>query len=182
MRKAAAVDRRFRRAGRSPSSDSFLGRWSSPHSQNPTSRHFIVSANQRAFALTHRPKAGRFTLYGHRRTAEKGRLCFIEGKTTDFISNRRNFTKEKSQDNRKKNNIEAKQVDFLSNSPYFSPKPRSFSGKGDIRRPSLLAPRFPTRTDTPERTRTHAHRALSEFAFLAFTLHLHLQHPDYQKE
>lgn len=81
-----------------------------------------------------------------------------------------------------KNNIEAKQVDFLSNSPYFSPKPRSFSGKGDIRRPSLLAPRFPTRTDTPERTRTHAHRALSEFAFLTFTLHLHPQHPDYQKE
>ena len=74
-----------------------------------------------------------------------------------------------------KNNIEAKQVDFLSNSPYFSPKPRSFSGKGDIRQPSLLAPRSPTRTDTPERTRTHAHRALSEFAFLAFTLHLHPQ-------
>ena len=182
MRKAAAVDRRFRRAGRSPSSDLFLGRWTSPHSQKLTSRHFIVSANQRAFALTHRPKAGRFTLYGHRRTAGKEEVVFYRGQNYCFYFEQTQFYERKVSTQSKKDNIEAKQVDFLSNSPYFSPKPRSFSGKADIRRPSLLAPRFPTRTDTPERTRAHAHRALSEFAFLAFTLHLHPQHPDYQKE
>lgn len=182
MRKAAAVNRRFGRAGRSPSSDSFLGRWTSPRPQHPTSRHFIVSANQRAFALTHRPKAGRFTLYGHRRTAEKGRLCFIEGKTTDFISNRRNFSKENFQHNRKTESIGPKQVDFLSNPPYFSPTPHSFSGKADIRRPPLLAPSLShvhrhARTDT--RTRTSR---TQRFSIFAFTLHLHPQHTDYQKE
>ena len=182
MRKAAAVDRRFGRAGRSPSSDSFLGRWTSPHSQNPTSRHFIVSANQRSFALTHRPKAGRFTLYGHRRTAEKEEVVFYRGQNYLFYFEQTQFYERKVSRQSKKENIEAKQVDFLSNSPRFSPNPRSFSGKANIRRLPFLFSRFPTCTDRPERTRAHAHRALSEFAFLAFTLHLHPQHVDYQKE
>ena len=67
-------------------------------------------------------------------------MCFIEGKTTDFISNRRNFPKEKFQHNRKTENIRSKQVDFLSNPPCFSPTPHSFLGKADIRRPPLLSP------------------------------------------
>ena len=182
MRKAAAVDRRYRRADRSPSSDSFLGRWTSPRPQHPTSRHFIVSANQRAFALTHRPKAGRFTLYGHRRTAEKRRLCFIEGKTTDFISNRRNFTKEKFQDNRKKKTLKQNKWTFFRTLPIFRPNHAPFREKPIFGGFPSSPPRFPTCTDRPERTRAHAHRALSEFAFLAFTLHLHPQHVDYQKE
>lgn len=41
--------------------------------------------------------------------------------------------------------------------------------------------RFPTCTDTPGRTRPHAHRALSEFAFLAFTLHRREQPAEHQR-
>ena len=53
---------------------------------------------------------------------------------------------------------------------------------GKSRYSAASPPRFPTCTDRPERTRAHAHRALSEFGFLTFTLHLHPQQPDYQKE
>ena len=157
IRKATAVDRRFRRGDRSPSSDLFSSRWTSLRPQRPTSRHFIVSANQRAFALTHRRKPGDSRYMDTAERRKKKRLCFIEGKSTDFISNRRSFTKEKFQHNRKTENIAPKQVDFLSNSPYFSPQPRSFSGTSDIRRPPLLAPSLShvhrhARTDTRPRT------------------------------
>lgn len=157
MRKVAAVDRRHRRADRSPSSDLFSSRWISPRPQHPTSRHFIVSANQRAFALTHRQKPGDSRYMDTAERQKKRRLCFIEDKTTDFISNRRNFSKEIFQHNRKTENIGPKQVDFLSNSPYFSPTPHSFSGKAGIRWPPLLAPSLShvhrhARTDTRPRT------------------------------
>ena len=171
MRKAAAVDRRFRRAGRSPSSDSFLGRWTSLHSQKPTSRHFIVSANQRAFALTHRPKAGRFTLYGHRRTAEKRRLCFIEGKTTDFISNRRNFTKEKLQHNRKKKTLEQNKWTFFRTLPIFRPNHAPFREKpifGGLPSSPLAFPRAQTRPNGHAPTHI-AHSASLHFLPSPFT-------------
>ena len=147
MRKVAAVDRRHRRADRIPSSDLFSSRWISPRPQHPTSRHFIVSANQRAFVLTHRQKPGDSRYMDTAERQKKRRLCFIEDKTTDFISNRRNFSKENFQHNRKTENIGPKQVDFLSNSPYFSPTPHSFSGKAGIRWPRPLA--FPRAQTCP---------------------------------
>jgi len=113
---------------------------------------------------------------------KKRRLCFIEGKTTDFISNRRNFTKEKFQDNRKKKTLEQNKWTFFRTLPIFRPNHAPFWEKPIFGGFPSSPPRFPTCTDMPERTRAHAHRALSEFAFLAFTLHLHPQHPDYQKE
>ena len=112
----------------------------------------------------------------------KGEVVFYRGQNYLFYFEQTQFHERKVSRQSKKENIEAKQVDFLSNSPRFSPNPRSFSGKADIRRLPFLFSRFPTCTDRPERTRAHAHRALSEFAFLAFTLHLHPQHTDYQKE
>ena len=172
MHKSAAVDRRFRRGDSSPSSDSFLGRWTSPRPQRPTSRHFIVSANQRAFALTHRRKPGDSRYMDTAERRKKRRLCFIEGKSTDFISNRRNFSKENFQHNRKTENIDPKQVDFLSNSPYFSPQPHSFSGTSDIRRPPLLSPlAFPRAQTRPNgHAPTHiAHSASFHFLPSPFT-------------
>lgn len=97
---------------------------------------------------------------------KKRRLCFIEGKTTDFISNRRNFTKEKFQDNRKKKTLKQNKWTFFRTLPIFRPNHAPFREKptfGD--RPSS-PPRFPTCTDMPERTRALAHRALSVFRFL----------------
>ena len=157
IRKAAAVDRRFRGGDSSPSSDLFSSRWTSPRPQRPTSRHFIVSANQRAFALTHRRKPGDSRYMDTAERREKRRLCFIEGKITAFISNRQNFRERKVSKQPKTGNFEPKQVDFLSNSPYFSPQPRSFSGTSDIRRPPLFPPSHShvhrhARTDTRPRT------------------------------
>ena len=71
---------------------------------------------------------------------------------------------------------------FFRTLPIFRPHPTSFWEKPTFGGLPSSPPRFPTCTDMPERTRAHAHRALSEFAFLAFTLHLHPQHVDYQKE
>ena len=113
---------------------------------------------------------------------KKRKLCFIEGKTTDFISNRRNFPKEKFQHNRKKKTLKQNKWTFFRTLPVFRPNHAPFREKPIFGGFPSSPPRFPTRTDTPERTRAHAHRALSEFAFLAFTLHLPPQHPDYQKK
>ena len=71
---------------------------------------------------------------------------------------------------------------FFRTLPIFRPHHTPFREKPTFGGLPSSPPRFPTCTDMPERTRTHAHRALSEFAFLAFTLHLHPQHIDYQKE
>ena len=70
---------------------------------------------------------------------------------------------------------------FFRTLPIFRPNHAPFREKPIFGGFPSSPPRFPTCTDMPERTRAHAHRALSEFAFLAFTLHLHPQHPDYQK-
>lgn len=166
MRKGTAVDRRHRRGDRSPSSDLFSSRWTSLRPQRPTSRHFIVSANQRAFALTHRRKPGDSRYMDTAERRKKRRLCFIEGKSTDFISDRRNFSKENFQHNRKIENIAPKQVDFLSNSPYFSPQPRSFSGTSDTRRPPLLAPSL-SHVHRHARTDTRPHTSRTQRVFIS---------------
>ena len=57
---------------------------------------WLCSVSQRAFALIRRaesPLTLRYRDAAERR--EKGRLCFIEGKGTPFISNNRNFEQEK---------------------------------------------------------------------------------------
>ena len=78
---------------------------------------------------------------------KKRRLCFIEGKTTDFISNRRNFTKEKFQDNRKKKTLEQNKWTFFRTLPIFRPNPAPFREKpifGGFLSSSLAFPRAQT--------------------------------------
>ena len=56
----------------------------------------VGSVSQRAFALIRRAESPLILRYrdaAERR--EKGRLCFIEGKGTPFISNNRNFEQKK---------------------------------------------------------------------------------------
>ncbi len=71
---------------------------------------------------------------------------------------------------------------FFRTLPIFHPNYAPFREHPTFGGLPFSPPRFPTCTDTPERTRAHAHRALSEFSFLAFTLHLHPQNVDYQQE
>ena len=69
-------------------------------------------------------------------------------------------------------------MDFLSKRPFFSLLPPHFLGK---RRTLLLAPgirRFFLRTSLRADGHAPAHRALSKFEILAFTLHLHPQFVD----
>ena len=69
-------------------------------------------------------------------------------------------------------------MDFLSKRPFFSLLPPHFLGK---RRTLLPLPgilRFFLRTSLRADGHAPAHRALSEFAILAFTLHLHSQFVD----
>ena len=78
---------------------------------------------------------------------KKRRLCFIEGKTTDFISNRRNFTKEKFQDNRKKKTLKQNKWTFFRTLPIFRPNHAPFREKpifGGLPSSPLAFPRAQT--------------------------------------
>ena len=78
---------------------------------------------------------------------KKRRLCFIEGKTTDFISNRHNFTKEKFQDNRKKKTLKQNKWTFFRTLPIFRPNHAPFREKpifGGFLSSSLAFPRAQT--------------------------------------
>ena len=180
MRKAAAVDRRYRRGDSSSSSDSFLGRWTSPRPQRPTSRHFIVSANQRAFALTHRRKPGDSRYMDTAERRKRGGCVLSRAKVLilfriDAVLRKKNFNTIEKQKTSPQN-----KWTFFRILPIFRPNHAPFREHPTFGGLPSSPPRFPTCTDTPERTRAHAHRALSEFSFLAFTLHLHPQHLDYQ--
>ena len=180
MRKATAVDRRFRRGDSSPSSDLFSSRWTSLRPQRPTSRHFIVSANQRAFALTHRRKPGDSRYMDTAERRKRGGCVLSRAKVLilfriDAVLRKKNFNTIEKQKTSPQN-----KWTFFRILPIFRPNHAPFREHPTFGGLPSSPPRFPTCTDTPERTRAHAHRALSEFSFLAFTLHLHPQHVDYQ--
>ena len=131
------------------------------------------SVSQRAFASQHGEKAHGFALYGRHRVAGiKGRLCFIKRKDKGYISNNRNF-KQKNIDFFDEREQPAKTCGlFLDSSLVLC-----FSSlvSAESRNPFPHSP--PTallaRADTPPSGHAPAHRALNDFAFLAFTLHLH---------
>jgi len=69
-------------------------------------------------------------------------------------------------------------VDFLAKLPSFSLLPPHFWGKRRTLLPALAVRRFFFRSFVRADGHAPAHRALSEFAIPAFTLHLHPQSVD----
>ena len=69
-------------------------------------------------------------------------------------------------------------MDFLAKLPFFSLLPPHFLGKRRTLLPAPATRRFRLRTFVRANGHAPAHRALSEFAIPAFTLHLHLQFVD----
>ena len=74
--------------------------------------------------------------------------------------------------------IKPKIVDFLSKRPFFSLLSPRFFGKDARPFAHGVAHCFLLRTALRANGHAPAHRALSEFEFLAFTLHLHPQFID----
>ena len=108
----------------------------------------------------------------------KGKLCFIKRKSKDLVSNSRRFCEKNVSifENREKSNKNL--WTFLRNASsflfflpaFFRKDARSFADH-DTRR-------FLIRTSVRVSGHAPAHRALSEFAIPAFTLHLHPQFID----
>ena len=108
----------------------------------------------------------------------KGKLCFIERKSKDLVSNSRRFCEKNVSifENREKSNKNL--WTFLRNASsflfflpaFFRKDARSFADH-DTRR-------FLIRTSVRVSGHAPAHRALSEFVIPAFTLHLHPQFID----
>ena len=108
----------------------------------------------------------------------KGKLCFINRKSKTLVSNNRIFREKNISffENRERSNKNL--WTFLRHSPSFL----FFLPIFWKRRTLLLAPavrRFFLRTSLRADGHAPAHRALSEFEILAFTLHLYLQSADY---
>ena len=104
----------------------------------------------------------------------KGKVCFIKRKSKNLVSNYRRFCEKNVSvfENRGRSNKNL--WTFFRNAPSFLFFFPSFLK----RRPSLLPPCphcFLIRTALRANGHAPAHRALSEFEFLAFTLHFHPQ-------
>lgn len=130
---------------------------------------WLCSASQRAFALIRRavsPLILRYRDAAERR--EKGRLCFIEGKDISFISNNRNFKQEKVDISRNHIITHKKQVDFIAKTLLFCILLPTFFEKVATQTDHHFA-----RTNVRPNGHAPAHRALNEFVFSTFTLHLH---------
>ena len=108
----------------------------------------------------------------------KGKLCFINRKSKTLVSNNRIFLEKNISffENREQSNKNL--WTFLRNAPsflFFLP----FFGGNDTRFFPPAIRRFFLRTSLRADRHAPAHRALSEFEILAFTLHLHPQSADY---
>ena len=108
----------------------------------------------------------------------KGKLCFIKRKSKTLVSNNRIFRDKNILffENRKR--LNKKLVDFLAKLPSFSLLPPHFFGKRRTLLPTPAVRRFFLRSFVRADGHAPAHRALSEFEILAFTLHLHPQFVD----
>ena len=105
----------------------------------------------------------------------KGKLCFIKRKSKDLVSNDRRFCEKNVSifEHREKSNKNL--WTFLRNVPSFLFFLPAFFEKTPVPSPTMtLAVSF-IRTSVRANGHAPAHRALSEFEILAFTLHLHPQ-------
>lgn len=103
---------------------------------------------------------------------EKGRLCFIEGKGTPFISNNRNFKQEKVDISRNHITTPKNKWTFLRKRSCFAFFFPPFSRKSPLEL-TTTSRAFFAHTNVRPNGHAPAHRALNEFVFSAFTLHLH---------
>ena len=129
------------------------------------------SVSQRAFALIRRvesPLILRYRDAAERR--EKGRLCFIEGKDTPFISNNRNFEQEKVGISRNHITTPKNKWTFLRKHSCFAFFFPPFSRKAPLKL-TTTSRAFFAHTNVRPNGHAPAHRALNEFVFSAFTLH-----------
>ena len=104
----------------------------------------------------------------------KGKLCFIKRKSRNLVSNCRSFCVENISifENRERTN--EKVVDFLTKTPLLFSSSSPLFFEKDARSFAHHAPHcFLIRTSVRVNGHAPAHRALSEFEILAFTLHLH---------
>jgi len=108
----------------------------------------------------------------------KGKLCFIKRKSKDLVSNVRIFHEKNISFfvNRKRSNENL--WTFLRNFPHFLFFLPIFLGKRHTLLPAPAVRRFFFRSFVRADGHAPAHRALSEFAIPAFTLHLHSQFID----
>ena len=107
----------------------------------------------------------------------KGKLCFIKRKSKDLVSNNRRFCEKNVSifENRERSNKNL--WTFLRNAPSFFFFLPAFLEKTPIPSPTM-SPTVSIRTSVRANGHAPAHRALSEFEILAFTLHLHPQFID----
>ena len=108
----------------------------------------------------------------------KGKLCFIKRKSKILISNSRIFRKKKASFFENRERLNENLWTFLRNFPSFLFFLPIFLGKRRTLLPAPAVRRFRLRTSLRADGHAPAHRALNEFAILAFTLHLHPQFVD----
>ena len=108
----------------------------------------------------------------------KGKLCFIKRKSKTLVSNNRIFHEKNISffENRERSNKNL--WTFLRNFPSFLFFLPIFWGNDTRSFPTPAIRRFFLRSFVRADGHAPAHRALSEFAIPAFTLHLHLQFID----
>ena len=102
---------------------------------------------------------------------KKERLCFIKGKSNVFLPKPRIFQKENRTIILHFQNAHKKHVDFFSKRHLFRNESRSFWVKEVLAASHAHTAIVPSRVGTRPYVHPPAHRALSEFEFLAFTLH-----------
>ena len=134
------------------------------------------SVSQRAFALIRRVESPLILRYRDAAERwEKGRLCFIEGKGISFISNNRNLQQEKVDISRNQITASKNKWTFLRKRSCFAFFFPPFSRKSPLEL-TTTSRAFFAHTNVRPNGHAPAHRALNEFDFSAFTLHLPLTH------
>lgn len=107
----------------------------------------------------------------------KGRLCFIKRKGKGYISNNRNF-KQKTSVLFEEKEHPAKTCGLFLDSSLVLCFSSLVSAESRDPFPHSPPAALLARVDTLANGHAPAHRALNDFAFLAFTLHLHTQPSD----
>ena len=108
----------------------------------------------------------------------KGKLCFIKRKSKNLVSNGRIFREKNASFFEHRERMNENLWTFLRNFPSFLFFLPLFWGKRRTLLPAPATRRFFLRTSLRANGHAPAHRALSEFAIPAFTLHLHPQSVD----
>ena len=105
----------------------------------------------------------------------EGKLCFINCKSKDLVSNCRIFREKNVSFFENRERLNKNLWTFFRNTPSFFCFLPAFLEKTSVPSPTVPPHCFLIRTALRANGHAPAHRALSEFEILAFTLHLHPQ-------